>query len=103
MILYESTIEKERAKMVTRERTEARENGGCNVCAHRQKGANDMPCKVCCRSYLDQYTPMNAGEMIRSMTDAELAEFLSGIDGSSRGQYQTWATFLERPAEAVPK
>lgn len=56
------------------------ENQGCDNCKNVYKSKTELPCLECTRNRaIDHYKPMTNADRIRSMTDEELAEFLSEV------------------------
>ena len=77
----------------------------CETCAYIGKSENDYPCNKCTRNASDKWKPMTNADKIRSMSDEELAEWLTKItddaqlDARTKCNYQ-WADWLQSKADA---
>lgn len=55
------------------------ENKGCKTCKHEHRDTKDYPCSKCSHSYIDKYEPKTNADMIRNMSDEELAEWIHNM------------------------
>ena len=53
------------------------EHDGCKGCAYYFRGEHEEPCVKCTQNASDNYKRMTNADRIRSMSDEELAEFLT--------------------------
>ena len=53
---------------------------GCDACRHSDKGLRDFPCTVCIHNAIDKFEPKTNADVIRAMSDEELAEWLLNHD-----------------------
>lgn len=53
------------------------EHDGCKGCAYVFRGEHEAPCVKCAQNASDNYKRMTNADLIRSMSDEELAEFLT--------------------------
>ena len=62
---------------------------GCDDCRHSDKGLREFPCTVCIHNAIDKFEPKTNADVIRAMSDAELAEFLCGVfdEDECNGKY----------------
>lgn len=56
------------------------EHDGCVGCKYENASPESIYCMGCTQNAIDKYTLMTNAEKIRSMSDEELAEFLSSIN-----------------------
>ena len=78
----------------------------CMNCKHTTKKETDFPCNECKHgvNVKDHYKPRSNADRIRSMSDEELAEFLTGITDYIQEGYMEkidyeWAEWLESEVE----
>ena len=53
------------------------EHDGCKGCKYEKCSEDSKECRGCKQNAVDKYTKMTQADRIRSMSDEELAEFLS--------------------------
>ena len=72
----------------------------CFKCRHESKAETDFPCNKCIHNAIDKFEPKTNADLIREMTDEELAEWLTKItndaqlDARTKCNYQ-WADWLK--------
>lgn len=80
------------------------EHDGCVGCKYEKESPDSKYCMGCKQNAIDKYTPMTNADKIRSMSDEELAEFLTRItddaqlDARTKCNYQ-WGEWLQSEAE----
>ena len=80
------------------------EHDGCKGCAYVSRGEHEAPCIKCAQNASDNYKRMTNADRIRSMSDEELAEWLTSItddaqsDAESKCDYQ-WSEWLQSEVE----
>lgn len=55
------------------------EHDGCKGCAYVSRGEHEAPCIKCAQNASDNYKRMTNADRIRSMSDEELAEWLTNM------------------------
>lgn len=53
------------------------EHDGCKGCRYERENSDSIHCQGCKQNAVDKYAKMTNADKIRSMTDEELAEFLT--------------------------
>lgn len=82
------------------------EHDGCKGCAYVSRGEHEAPCVKCAQNASDNYKRMTNADLIRSMSDEELAEWLTKItddaqlDAATKCDYQ-WKDWLQSEVEVV--
>ena len=80
------------------------EHDGCKGCAYVSRGEHEAPCIKCAQNASDNYKRMTNADRIRSMSDEELAEWLTKItddaqlDAATKCDYQ-WKDWLQLEVE----
>lgn len=76
------------------------EHDGCKGCAYVYRGEHEEPCAKCVQNASDNYKRMTNADRIRTMSDEELAEWLTKItddaqlDAETKCNYQ-WPEWLQ--------
>ena len=58
------------------------EHDGCKLCKYENCSMESKECIGCKQNSIDKYKRMTQADRIRSMSDEELAEFISKINGT---------------------
>ena len=80
------------------------EHDGCKVCKYENCSMESKECLGCTQNATDKYKRMTQADRIRSMSDEELAEWLTKItddaqlDAETKCDYQ-WAEWLQSEVE----
>lgn len=76
------------------------EHDGCKLCKYEHCSTESKECQGCKQNAVDKYTRMTNADRIRSMSDEELAEWLTKItddaqlDAETKCNYQ-WGEWLQ--------
>ena len=76
----------------------------CNQCKFDGRSTHEFPCNECVHNAREHFRPKSNADRIRSMSDEELAEFLTGITDYIQEGYMEkidyeWAEWLESEVE----
>lgn len=72
----------------------------CDKCKYNEKSETEYPCNQCVHNATDKFKPMTHADKIRSMSDEELAEFLSETElHGSQGKCEDYLKWLQSEAE----
>ena len=80
------------------------EHDGCKGCKYEHCSPESKECQGCKQNAVDKYTRMTQADRIRSMSDEELAEWLTKItddaqlDAETKCNYQ-WGEWLKSEVE----
>ena len=80
------------------------EHDVCKGCKYEKCSEDSKECRGCKQNAVDKYTKMTQADRIRSMSDEELAEWLTSItddaqsDAESKCDYQ-WSEWLQSEVE----
>ena len=80
------------------------EHDGCKLCKYEHCSPESKECQGCKQNAVDKYTRMTNADRIRSMSDEELAEWLTKItddaqlDAETKCNYQ-WGEWLQSEVE----
>ena len=81
----DSTIQERRCRVMEMQQQKS-EYTGCNNCKHTNVDARDYPCNECKHAVttFNHYEPISNADVLRNMTDEDLAEFLDKMLNQDR-------------------